>query len=377
MVVIAIGALALATLTLPQQGSSRNSRNSRRREGGPVSVQPLMDGGGLSLSNGLVRVEASNVTIARPSVPLLRFFMLGKGGATEVVRSFHADQAAAHTPLYSQASPHAGYRVLLHDHLRAVHPGSGGNSSVASIVLSTPAMGSGSPCGGGGASSAGSTLPPPLPANCSVLASATVLISLRAGDTSFSINVTAAGSQARAAWWVEYVLASFEWAPATPPRFVHTPHLKRVSQQHWNHAPSTEYVSADRTFNSPVVVMEGDNRSGAVGVALLADTLQLNAFVVDSPNSRRVSGEQNLRWAPPAVFSQGKYVHPSFPAAFDVQIQPPVAVGRNAVVSFGMMDYEAEQHVYFKHNNNGSMVRAIHTNQLRFGFDLQLTSGII
>lgn len=172
----------------------------------------------------------------------------------------------------------------------------------------------------------------------------------------------------RGTWWIEYLLASFEWVAVAPPAFVHTPHLKRVSQQHWGHTPSTEYVSGDRTFNSPVAVLEG---AAGGGVALLADTRQLNAFAVDAPGARPVSGNQNTHWAPPAVFADGKYVHPSFPAAIDVQIEPPVVPGANAVLSFGMLDYEVEQHVYFKHRNDGSMVRELQSNQLRFGFDLQ------
>ena len=335
----------------------------------PVIIQPLPNGAGLSLSNGKIRVEALSLA-AQPSnlsggAALLRFYTLAGPTKTEVLRSFHAG-VADDAPLYSPANPFAGYRVLLLDHLTQVRAGAGGTPFLGSLVLERPATAA---CGALGTNNR--STPPPLPANCSVLASARVEISLRAGDTAFAVNATATFAETLpGAAWIEYVLASFEWAPAVPPSFIHTPHLKRVSKQHWGHEPSTEYIAADRTFNSPVVALEN---AGGGGAALLADVAQLNAFMVDAPGARPVTGKQNTRWSPNATFAGGKYVRPTFPAGYDVQIQPPVGPGRQAVVSFGMLDYEAEQHVYFKHKNDGSMVRQIQSHQLRFGFDVLLT----
>ena len=334
-----------------------------RADGGPVVVEALPNGA-LSLSNGAVRIEASGPS--RSSVSLLRFYTLAGSTKTEVLRSFHAD-AAVDAPLYSQANPFAGYRVLLHDHLTEVRAGAGGTPTLGSLVLERPAT-SDTACGALGSSNR--STPPPLSANCSVLASARVSISLRAGAVAFAVNATATFREsAPGAAWVEYVLASFEWAPAVPPSFIHTPHLKRVSTQHWNHVPSSEYIAADRTFNSPVVALES---TGGGGAALLADTVQLNAFMVDARGARPVTGKQNTKWTPNATFVDGKYVRPTFPAGFDVQAQPPVGPERQTVVSFGMLDYEAEQHVYFKHKNDGSMVRQIQSDQLRFGFEVLL-----
>ena len=336
----------------------------------PVVVGPAA-GGGLALSNGLVRLEVRPRTQAAGAASddgLLRFFTLDPA-PTEVLRSFHADPDVD-SPLYSQGNVFAGYRILLHDHLRYVRAGNASTAAEGSLVLEAGRVGV--PClaveDNGGSNLA--SQPPPRGSNCSVLGSATMTVTLRAGARAFDVNVTAViGEPSSNSSWIEYVLASFQWARPDPPTFVHTPHLKRVSTQHWGHAPSTEYVSADRTFNSPVSVFEGLDGSG---VALVVDTQQLNEHAVDAPGARPVSGKQNMRWVPNATFAGGKYVHPTFPAGFDVQIDPPVGPGHAAVLSFGMLDYMAEQHVYFKHHNDGSMVRLVQSDRLQFAFELQL-----
>ncbi len=308
----------------------------------PVVVRPGRGGRGLTLSNGLVRLEADSRQDGAFDEPLLRFFTLGPT-TTEVLHSFHANPTVD-SPLYSQVNAFAGYRVLLHDHLRTVRAGNVSTAAEASLVLEAgDASGSCPPV-------QNTTQPLPRGADCSVLRSATMTVSLRAGARAFDVNVTAVlGEPTARSAWVEYVLASFEWARPDPPTFVHTPHLKRVSAQHWGHEPSTEYISADRTFNSPVAIFEGLDGTGA---ALLADTQQLNEHAVEAPAARPVSGTQNTRWAPNATFADGRYTHPTFPAGIDVQINPPVGPKHSAVLSFGMLDYMVEQHVYFKHHNN-------------------------
>ena len=255
-----------------------------------------------------------------PRAPLLRISAVGSGGvATEVLRSFHADNGAATTaPLYTQANADAGFRVLLHDHLTSVRPGPGSTPNFTTMLLDTA----------------------PSLSNTTALASARLVIGLEAGDDAISFNVSArlrptpsSSSSPNASARLEYLLASFEWAPSRPPAFVHTPHLKRVSEQHWGHAPSPEYIAADRTFNSPIVSLEGSADGSGVGAAIIADVEQLNAFAVDAPEARPVSGEQNVKWVPNATFNptQKRYMHPSFPAGIDVSIEPPVGPGSNAV----------------------------------------------
>ena len=257
----------------------------------PVVVGPAA-GGGLALSNGLVRLEVRPRTQAAGAASddgLLRFFTLDPA-PTEVLRSFHADPDVD-SPLYSQGNVFAGYRILLHDHLRYVRAGNASTAAEGSLVLEAGRVGV--PClaveDNGGSNLA--SQPPPRGSNCSVLGSATMTVTLRAGARAFDVNVTAViGEPSSNSSWIEYVLASFQWARPDPPTFVHTPHLKRVSTQHWGHAPSTEYVSADRTFNSPVSVFEGLDGSG---VALVVDTQQLNEHAVDAPGARPVGGKQN------------------------------------------------------------------------------------
>jgi hypothetical protein len=102
--------------------------------------------------------------------------------------------------------------------------------------------------------------PPPPPHNeTSALQRAVIEISLAAGDSAFTVNVTAwlgvsaasgasaSSSAGSTSMPLEYLLSAFEWVASTPPLFVHTPHLKRVSKQHWGNEPSPEYVSGDRT----------------------------------------------------------------------------------------------------------------------------------
>lgn len=73
-----------------------------------------------------------------------------------------------------------------------------------------------------------------------------------------------------------------------------------------------------------------------------------------------------------------RYRNATLPLLFDVQTTPPVGPGVNTVLSYGFADYEVEQHVYMRHRNDGSMVRPLQTNTLRYGFSvlLQATSSV-
>jgi hypothetical protein len=231
--------------------------------------------------------------------------------------------------------------------------------------------------------------PPFPPRTSSVLQAATVTIGLFANQSAFSINVTATlhvdGEPAAAsgpvpdtpgAAWLEYLLAAFEWAGPERPQFVHTPHLKRVIEQHWHHAVSEDYVvGPDRVMGSPIISMEAGTSAGSAGVALVADTFQLNGAPVDAPDARPIDGKENVKWEAPGMVN-GRYQNATFPVAFDLQTLPPVAPNASTVASFGFLDYMAEQHVYFRHLNDGSMVRRLPTtNTLGFGLTLLLQHG--
>ena len=162
-----------------------------------ITVVPL-PGGGLSLRNGAVRVDASPGTL-----PLLRFFVLNGSAATEVLRSYHAPAAPAgptDVPLYSRTNLAAGYRILLHDQLQSVVEGPGSTAAAASLVLeaSAPSSPSSALCAGRPPPFkpmyqrryATVTAAPPLPGNCTALGSARLTIGLRVGSTSFTLNVT-------------------------------------------------------------------------------------------------------------------------------------------------------------------------------------------
>ena len=181
----------------------------------PVVVAPGPEGG-LTLSNGLVRLEAQ-ARNSRDDGPLLRFFTLGLA-TSEVLHSFHAGPTVD-SPLYSQRNAFAGYRVLLHDHLRSVRAGNLSTATEASLVLEAGPMSA--PCppvdNRDTMYRAQATQTPPRGANCSVLRYASMTITLRAGASAFDVNVTAVlGEPSTRSAWIEYVLTSFEWARPDP-----------------------------------------------------------------------------------------------------------------------------------------------------------------
>lgn len=224
------------------------------------------------------------------------------------------------------------------------------------------------------------TPPSPGPQNStSVLKHALMEITLLTNDTAFGFDITASiaptgsVSAGLGLFPLEYLLSAFEWAGQHPPQFVHTPQLKRVSKQHWGNSPSSEYVSGDRTWGSPITVLESEVDGTGVAVALTANTQLLNAYPIAADGTRSLQGGGRV-WPAPA--SNGhSYLNATMPLLMDVQTTPPVGPGVNTVFSYGFGDYEVEQHVYMRHYNDGSMVRQLQNGTLRYGFTLLARHG--
>jgi hypothetical protein len=65
----------------------------------------------------------------------------------------------------------------------------------------------------------------------------------------------------------------------------------------------------------------------------------------------------------------------SLPAALDLTLHSGPT--NYPLVSYGLMDYWVEQHVYWRHDNNqGAQIRELSTGKLHYGFDLFIDQGV-
>eukprot|EP00658_Telonema_sp_P-2_P048939 TRINITY_DN3721_c0_g3_i2.p1 TRINITY_DN3721_c0_g3~~TRINITY_DN3721_c0_g3_i2.p1 ORF type:complete len:759 (-),score=111.50 TRINITY_DN3721_c0_g3_i2:179-2455(-) len=125
----------------------------------------------------------------------------------------------------------------------------------------------------------------------------------------------------------------------------------------------------DRTFHAPAVVLQQRAEGIEGAVALIPDVVSMNQNAVGCSGCRTTDGLQNSRWGIP----QGHPNVTTFPSAADVELS-----GTLPVLSFGLMDYVTEQHVYFRHPNDGSMQRTLLSApggdcvRLRYGYQLRL-----
>ncbi|HUZ60056.1 MAG TPA: hypothetical protein VMU83_14875 [Hanamia sp.] len=175
------------------------------------------------------------------------------------------------------------------------------------------------------------------------------IITLHAGDNFFHIGIRADLKERR----LEYLLSSFFFSLPGNPDFTFVPSLKRADDD----------VIGDRKFFAPAAIIE---KNGYM-MALVPDLNLINKNIIYAKGARPVNHPRMFA----VPFDTNRI---SMPTALDLTLHP--GVSPHPLISYGFVDYWAEQHVYWRHdNNNGDQIRQLSSNRLHYGFDLFIKGG--
>jgi len=176
-------------------------------------------------------------------------------------------------------------------------------------------------------------------------------VRLRANDDFFHIEISSelTGSPAK----LEYLLSTFTFNIGKVPGFVFSPCLKdRVID-----------IIGDRAYYSPAIILQ----EGNLFTALVPDVDMINEHQILSPDARRK--RVDLDSAAERLFGVGLVDEfMTMPTGLDLNIKNGLT--EKPVFTFGMIDVIPDYHVRWRHPNDGSMVRTLDWNDVRYGFDL-------
>lgn len=175
-------------------------------------------------------------------------------------------------------------------------------------------------------------------------------IELKQGQDYFHIEVNATLNREPK---IEFLLSTFAFALAGKPDFTFVPTVKR----------SDEDVVGDRKFFAPAAIVEKDGFM----VGLVPDLNLINENIIFAKGARPQKH--------PRIFAiPFDTTKTSLPTALDLNLKSGLT--DQPLIAYGLMDYWTEQHVYWRHLNNGSQVREISSNKLKYGFDLFIKSHV-
>lgn len=172
------------------------------------------------------------------------------------------------------------------------------------------------------------------------------IVTLRPGEPYFHIEVRATLLEENPT--LDYLLLPFSVVIDGGPDYTHVPSYKR----------SPDNVIGDRVFLAPAAIIQ----KGGTLAALVPDVDLINERVVYARGARTHPQSNSFAvWVDPDRVSM--------PVALDLELQSGLT--DRPLMSYGMMDVIAEQHVFWNRDNTkGSMVRALSSNQIGFGVDL-------
>ena len=153
---------------------------------------------------------------------------------------------------------------------------------------------------------------------------------------------------------LEYLLSSFTFSLPGKPDFNFVPSVKRADDD----------LIGDRKFFAPAAIVEKDGFM----LALVPDLNLINQNIVYAKGARPQKH--------PRIFAVPIDTNKiSFPTALDLDLHS--GVSEHPLISYGLIDYWTEQHVYWRHENeNGNQVRLLSDNKLHYGFDLFINSKV-
>lgn len=180
-----------------------------------------------------------------------------------------------------------------------------------------------------------------------------LLISVSGEEEHFDVEVATDFGDRNAE--VEYVLADYLFhALADVPEFIHTPALKF----------QPEDIIGDRAFWSPAIIMQQESRF----VGLVPDLKMINEHQVATPGARPVATGNNFS----IPIDSSKI---TFPTGLDLRTDVDKEE-ELALFSYGFIDAIASHHMHWPHPNDSSMVRAVPSQVLKYGFDLFLGAKV-
>jgi Highly conserved protein containing a thioredoxin domain len=153
---------------------------------------------------------------------------------------------------------------------------------------------------------------------------------------------------------LEYLLSSFTFSLTGKPDFIFVPSVKRADDD----------LIGDRKFFAPAAIVEKDGFM----MALVPDLQLINQNIVYAKGARPQKH--------PRIFAVPIDTNKiSFPTALDLNLHS--GVSEHPLISYGLIDYWVEQHMYWRHENeNGNQVRLLSDNKLHYGFDLFIDSKV-
>ncbi len=159
---------------------------------------------------------------------------------------------------------------------------------------------------------------------------------------------------------LDYCMSSYLFNHDGAPAFVHSPTVKK-DETRWGNTPAANQVIGDTAFHSPAVVLQ----DGGLFVAMVPDLDSINCDKILSPDARRTQNVGATIYDIPA--EADKF---SMPTALDLNITSGLTA--KPVFSYGMMDFIVSHHMHYQRQNDSSMVRALNSNTIAYGFDLLL-----
>jgi hypothetical protein len=153
---------------------------------------------------------------------------------------------------------------------------------------------------------------------------------------------------------LEYLLSNYAFTVPGKPDFIFVPTVKRADDD----------LVGDRKFFAPAAILEKDGFM----MALVPDLNLINQNILTAKGAR--SQKHPRIFAVPIDTNKN-----SFPTALDLNLHS--GVSEFPLISYGLIDYWVEQHVYWRHENeNGAQVRLLSDNKLHYGFDLFINSNV-
>ena len=168
---------------------------------------------------------------------------------------------------------------------------------------------------------------------------------------------------------LEYLLSTFTFRCEGKPDFIHTPKSKGPCwYTKWPSAEPTtpdspEFVIGDRVFYAPAVIVQKDSLFAAV----VPDLNLINRLKVPSPDARPRGGIATMAPTPVDPLNN------SMPTALDYTLTSGLTA--QPVLAYGLMDFVPVQHMRWRHPSDGTMVRALSSPRVGYGFDLFVSAG--
>jgi hypothetical protein len=151
---------------------------------------------------------------------------------------------------------------------------------------------------------------------------------------------------------LEYLLSALIFELPGDPDYQFVPSVKRADDD----------LIGDRKFFAPAAIVEKDGFM----LALVPDLDLINQHIVYAKGARPQKH--------PRIFAVPLDTNKiSFPTGLDLNLHPGVT--SQPLISYGLIDYWVEQHLYWRHDN-GNQARVLSDKSLRYGFDLFLDSGV-